>query len=198
MESKSKNKCSVEVCLKEAQQRGMCFAHLRAEWRKNPENKAKANASTREYHRKHRVKLLEQKKEYYQENKEEKKEKARKYRKENSAKIAATGRQRLKRPEIRWSKIKHSRSKKLGFHLTKETFTEWASKVVNQVCYYCNTSELGAGHGVDRIDSSLPYQLDNMRACCKDCNRAKASLSETAFYQLVTRVFNHAAKKTDN
>ena len=49
-------------------------------------------------------------------------------------------------------------------------------------------------NGIDRIDSNLGYVNDNCVSCCKDCNTAKNTLSESAFRSLVCRIYEHWAK----
>lgn len=51
--------------------------------------------------------------------------------------------------------------------------------------------------GVDRIDSSNGYLPDNVRPCCKDCNRAKAELSDQNFKNLIARIYNHMLETQD-
>jgi hypothetical protein len=57
-------------------------------------------------------------------------------------------------------------------------------------------------NGIDRIDSSIGYILSNCRPCCRTCNVAKSDLSETEFWNWLTRIitFNknafHISDKT--
>ena len=77
---------------------------------------------------------------------------------------------------------------------------ETVEVIVNN-CDYCGTppDRLYKGvhryHGLDRIDSSLPYTKDNVVACCKTCNFAKNSLSVDEFKQWLERAYNHLIKK---
>lgn len=51
-------------------------------------------------------------------------------------------------------------------------------------CYYCNdllNNDIGCGHGLDRIDNSKGYTLDNVLKCCGFCNairRDRLSVNE--------------------
>ena len=46
-------------------------------------------------------------------------------------------------------------------------------------------------NGVDRLDPSGHYTLDNVRPCCTTCNRIKLDLSLDAFNAHVDRVISH-------
>lgn len=54
-------------------------------------------------------------------------------------------------------------------------------------CYYCG----GPGYGIDRIDSSLPYQLSNCRSACSHCNYMKHDRSEADFLAKVREIAEH-------
>ena len=45
-------------------------------------------------------------------------------------------------------------------------------------------------NGIDRVDSSMGYTLDNSVACCKFCNTAKHTMSENDFYKWIKRVYD--------
>tara|TARA_R110000868_G_scaffold132412_3_gene343471 strand:+ start:861 stop:1319 length:459 start_codon:yes stop_codon:yes gene_type:complete len=60
-----------------------------------------------------------------------------------------------------------SKQKGISFNLTKEEFsTFW-----KQDCSYCNRPILTIG--IDRIDSTKGYSLDNCVPCCTICNTMK-------------------------
>jgi len=70
------------------------------------------------------------------------------------------------------------------FEFTRETFR----KLIEQPCYYCGDSgsmttvinKFGppfVHNGVDRIDSSKGYTIENCVPCCKPCNTAKLDRS---------------------
>jgi hypothetical protein len=44
-------------------------------------------------------------------------------------------------------------------------------------------------NGIDRVDSSKGYTVDNSVACCKYCNTAKNTMSEGEFYNWIKRVY---------
>lgn len=47
-----------------------------------------------------------------------------------------------------------------------------------------------AYNGIDRVDSSVGYTLENCVPCCKTCNCAKLCMSEQDFYSWVKRVYH--------
>lgn len=44
-------------------------------------------------------------------------------------------------------------------------------------------------NGVDRVDSSKGYTVENSVACCKYCNTAKNTMTESEFYTWIKRVY---------
>lgn len=48
-------------------------------------------------------------------------------------------------------------------------------------CYYCGGSLPRQGTGLDRLDSSRGYELDNVVACCRSCNMAKKAVHHDAY-----------------
>ena len=44
-------------------------------------------------------------------------------------------------------------------------------------------------NGIDRIDSSKGYSVENSVACCKYCNTAKNTMSESEFYGWIRMVY---------
>lgn len=73
------------------------------------------------------------------------------------------------------------------FEITFEDFTG----LISNICYYCNRGEYV---GVDRIDNSIGYVLDNCRPCCKHCNHAKRDMTEDQFYDLIRRIYETRCK----
>ena len=50
-------------------------------------------------------------------------------------------------------------------------------------------------NGLDRIDSALPHNLENVVPCCVICNRAKSNTSQFDFKEWIGKVFRHWAKE---
>lgn len=69
-------------------------------------------------------------------------------------------------------------------------------------CYYCNIepsnviTEYGYKYsGLDRIDSSLGYIMENIVPCCRNCNLAKNNMSQEEFFEWVKRVYVQIVSK---
>jgi hypothetical protein len=46
-------------------------------------------------------------------------------------------------------------------------------------------------NGIDRIDSSKHYTIDNVVSCCKICNAAKNIMTQKQFWQWIEKVYHH-------
>ena len=68
-----------------------------------------------------------------------------------------------------------AKQRNIDFNLTFDQFlTFW-----NKPCYYCG--DMINGVGIDRINNSIGYEIDNCVSCCKDCNRMKLKMSKKDF-----------------
>jgi hypothetical protein len=98
-------------------------------------------------------------------------------------------------------------SRKIEFNLSKkEVF-----RIINENCFYCgqepcinNNSKYGTkarktseykSNGIDRIDSSKPYNIDNVVACCSVCNLMKNKFSKELFFEKVALIYNNHLSK---
>lgn len=90
---------------------------------------------------------------------------------------------------------RHARSRGIEFLLSREEF----DALVRKPCHYCgdpagnlrrtkNCQEGFPHNGIDRVDSRLPYQADNVVAACGTCNFAKGSMTGTEFIVLANRI----------
>jgi 5-methylcytosine-specific restriction endonuclease McrA len=84
--------------------------------------------------------------------------------------------------------------------------SEWA-KFVYLTCHYCGSidtrSHASSSHfypksfnaikmnGIDRIDSSIGYSLENCVPCCARCNWMKSDLSQEEFLQRVKYIYTN-------
>lgn len=95
-----------------------------------------------------------------------------------------------------------AKRRNLEFSLSTEEF----ETLTKGNCYYCdnppsqiiNQMNLNGNYiynGIDRIDSSKGYTLDNCVPCCKTCNTAKLIMTQTEFFRWVTKVYNHINSK---
>lgn len=95
-----------------------------------------------------------------------------------------------------------AKKRKHTFCLSKEDFRN----VIEQNCFYCGiepkqigraTSDSGEYiyNGIDRVDSSKGYELDNVVPCCKTCNQMKWAQTQKAFFAHVTKIQAHTSKR---
>ena len=97
---------------------------------------------------------------------------------------------------------RNARNRDLNFELSIAEFVAMAEKN----CTYCGTKPLNSAkgnavkkrfngdwfhNGIDRIDSSVGYELNNCVPCCKYCNWAKRDRSVDEFRDWLSRAFNY-------
>ena len=90
------------------------------------------------------------------------------------------------------------------FNLTQDEF----ESIIFQNCYYCGahpkemseTAIKGHGNtkqpplsynGIDRIDSTIGYTVDNCVPCCQYCNYMKHTLSQDDFLTRIKKIYTH-------
>lgn len=73
--------------------------------------------------------------------------------------------------------------------------TKYYSDLISMGCLYCGDSLTDkSGSCLDRQDNKKGYTNENVVGCCKICNYAKRTLSDSEFYHWVQRVYNHQRK----
>lgn len=65
--------------------------------------------------------------------------------------------------------------------------------IIKQPCYYCN-QEIALG--IDRLDSTKNYTLDNCVPCCFICNRMKNKYSLQTFLEKIRLIYNKFYNKS--
>jgi len=66
---------------------------------------------------------------------------------------------------------------------------EQAKLMMTTECIYCNHIDLEVRvNGIDRLDSSKSYTMENCRPCCKNCNYMKGSLDPISFIQICKKI----------
>lgn len=87
---------------------------------------------------------------------------------------------------------KNAKKRNINFNLTKEEFYDITSKP----CYYCNdysNKDINnvSYSGVDRIDSSKGYEIDNIVPCCDICNKMKLDYSKEFFINHINKIADY-------
>lgn len=107
------------------------------------------------------------------------------------SKMCAKGRARTcmackrKKPEQIFSilRSKAQTYRRLTWTLTYEEFlTFW-----QRPCHYCGVEIKTVG--LDRVESSQGYEMDNLVSCCGDCNRGKSDQTQAEFLARCRRVW---------
>jgi hypothetical protein len=153
--------------------------------------KEQKQAYNREYAAKNKEKIQAYQKKWRAENKEY----IAAYEKENAEKIKENKRihretheEEYKQRWQKWYKENPERSARRRFTESRNkaikrrkltwtiTFEEYVS-LIQMPCYYCNY-EIGdpvkRSCGLDRVDSSRGYEIDNVVSCCYACNTMKS------------------------
>lgn len=93
---------------------------------------------------------------------------------------------------------RHAKDRGLEFCLTKDEFV----KMSQNMCHYCGSVPSNcrdahayngsfAYNGIDRIDNSLGYTVENCVPCCKQCNMGKKTMGLDEFTSWVYRIYTH-------
>ena len=78
-----------------------------------------------------------------------------------------------------------AKSKGKSFNITFEQFLLFFEKS----CYYCGDKVESAG--LDRIDSSKGYSIENVVRACRKCNVAKGQMSIKEFLEHCKKIINY-------
>jgi len=90
-----------------------------------------------------------------------------------------------------------------NFNLTQDQF----KKLVDSICVYCGSAphtrflkSKNNGpyiyNGIDRVDNSIGYVLENCVTCCFECNRMKSNMSQQEFLAHIERIHNFQQTKS--
>ena len=107
------------------------------------------------------------------------------------------------------TRFKNSIRDRKGFAGSTLSFDDWKT-MVTMPCAYCGTvgsntqRDFSSGNklvstteirinGIDRIDPTLPYTIENSVSCCKKCNRMKGSMTSDEFITHIKRVLNYVS-----
>jgi hypothetical protein len=88
----------------------------------------------------------------------------------------------------------NSKYRKLDFKINKEQF----AKITKEDCYYCGeppsiiTKFICNGqyiyNGIDRVDNSKGYTIENCVPCCTDCNFLKGNFEQEKFLEQCKKI----------
>lgn len=101
--------------------------------------------------------------------------------------------ERIRTPKGRHTALKAT-AKKTGREVSI-TPEQHAELLRDNICYYCSNRLQETGSGLDRIDSSKGYTIDNVRPCCLRCNQAKSDMREEEFYSLCESIYKTAKNR---
>lgn len=98
---------------------------------------------------------------------------------------------------------RHAKNRNLDWGLSKEE----VRKVTKLNCYYCGSEPKQEArnkrcngtyiyNGIDRVDNSKGYFLDNCVPCCGVCNRLKSDMSYTEFKQHIQKIWKTIKEKS--
>jgi hypothetical protein len=126
----------------------------------------------------------ERRKKWREKNKEYNKKIHKEYYNNNKEKLNKQSREYLQTSHGKYLTYKNgAKRRNIDFELSEQEFnTFW-----NKSCYYCK-DEI-ATIGVDRIDSSKGYNLNNCVPCCNECNQIKMDLDNKTFIEKITKIY---------
>jgi hypothetical protein len=116
-------------------------------------------------------------------HKSELKIKRNRYNAEHRELCRALGRKFSATPKGKFSIYRRTaKFRNIGFEINYEDFL----KFFNKDCYYCGIKIDGVG--LDRIDNTKGYTLDNIVPCCNPCNVAKLTYTAEEYVERCIKV----------
>lgn len=96
---------------------------------------------------------------------------------------------------------RNAKRRNINFNLSEEE----CLKLMQQSCYYCGREPFNVikakqsygkfiFNGIDRVDNSKEYFIDNVVSCCKHCNSMKKDLSKEEFLDIVNLIYKNFNK----
>lgn len=93
----------------------------------------------------------------------------------------------------KYTELKASAKKrKIECSLSLEDYT-WLT--LKGLCEYCESELPAAGHGLDRIDSSAGYTVENVVPCCTDCNLIRGDKMTHTEFKVVAKTLKAIREK---
>jgi len=81
----------------------------------------------------------------------------------------------------------------LLFELTIEQFTS----IIAKECFYCNHHVKDEANGIDRVDNTKGYVVDNCVPCCEMCNRIKLHFELDFFLEHIKQIVTSESPDED-
>ena len=143
----------------------------------------------RQYHvlwyQKNKERLKPIRKAYAQTHKGDSVKRVQRYVKKHKARVQKYNSEYNRKLAGKWRSIKSSsKARNLLLTLTEGEF----EKLLSSLCHYCgNTNDIG----IDRVDNSLGYTLENSVSCCSKCNYMKKTLNVENFLLHIAKIYNY-------
>lgn len=96
-----------------------------------------------------------------------------------------------------------AKSRDLEWNLSEEQF----KKLIKDNCVYCGNQatkrktvsyrdECEEINGIDRIDSTKGYTIDNCVSCCSKCNLMKSNFTKEDFLNHISKIYKHSIRSS--
>ena len=121
----------------------------------------------------------------------DKAEQAKKWRLENPEKVKLINEKKINSMDSQYEVYKRcANEKQLDFEITIDEY----KSIVQLPCHYCGIVQEKGFNGMDRLDSSKGYVVDNVVSCCEMCNYMKKCLSPNVFIKIAEHIYSYSKK----
>ncbi len=111
-----------------------------------------------------------------------------KWRENNPDKVQISNQARVENPKYAYkSYLTKCELRDIKMELSPEIF----ELLVLQPCYYCGIIQTKGFNGVDRMDSTRGYEIDNCVSCCDECNTMKGALDNATFIKRAEHILTY-------
>ena len=146
----------------------------------------------KQYNHEYSMTHAAEKKAYNDANKEYFKQKRKEYESANQEKMLKRRQKYRHSLSARYKKYQIGADERnLSFSISLEEF----DNITKQPCFYCGDlpEDQFGNHftGVDRIDSSIGYEIENVVPCCAECNRMKLNYDLLDWTQKLLKIVNN-------
>ena len=115
-------------------------------------------------------------------------EQAKKWREANPEKVKEINQERNDNIHYHYTNYKRSaQDKRLDFTIQEEDFMS----MVKNPCYYCGIIQEKGFNGLDRLDSTQYYTIENCVSCCEMCNMMKGTTGPSIFVHRVEHILTN-------